>query len=252
MRVTAAFSRLLCLPGVWVQEGSLRAWRGGGRGRAQASSASVPVVRVLDGGAEGHAAGRLGLAASRPRHLAARGSLPPSTAVVPGARRADRGCPVRSARLGVHARLRVPRRVAGNAHRQDHDQADAPDRLGHGRADRQARLRRRARSRPSGRPLRHRDRRGQLEAPAQLPHPRGRPSSRQDRVGQPTARARRPPIASSKSSTPRSPHSRRSPQIREASSASRPSASAPESFGRSRWTWATGTPPPLASTRPRR
>jgi Helix-turn-helix domain of transposase family ISL3 len=66
------------------------------------------------------------------------------------------------------------------------------------------------------------------------------------------ARARRPPIASSKSSTRRSPHSRRQAQIREARAASRPSASALPSSGRSRWTWATGMPPPPASTRPRR
>ena len=40
------------------------------------------------------------------------------------------------------------------------DQADAADRLGHGRADRQACLRRRPRSRPAGEPVRDRDRDG--------------------------------------------------------------------------------------------
>ena len=119
------------------------------------------------------------MAPSRSRGLAARAPLPAPAAVVPAARGADRGRPVRPAGLGVHARLRVPGRVAGDAHRQDDDQADAADRLGHGRADHQARLRRRARPRPAERPVRHRDRRGQLEAPAQLPHARRRPPAPQ-------------------------------------------------------------------------
>ena len=135
------------------------------------------------------------MAPSRSRGLAARAPLPAPAAVVPGARRAYRGRSVRPTGLGVHARLRVSGRVAGDADRQDDDQADAADRLAHGRADHQARVRRRARPRPARRSVRDRDRRGLLEAPAQLPDARRRPPATMRSVGiQGQGRERRRPL----------------------------------------------------------
>jgi hypothetical protein len=64
-------------------EGEVRAGPGDRRGRAAPRAAGVPGVRLLDGGAQGHAAGEQRVAASRSRGLAARGSLPPPAAVVP-------------------------------------------------------------------------------------------------------------------------------------------------------------------------
>ena len=183
MRVTTAFSRLLRLPGVWVRRVRFEPDRVVVRGRVAPPAAGLPRVRVLDAVSEGQAAGGLGLAALGSRDLAARGPLPPSTAVVPGARGAEPESVPFGVRVGVHTRLRMPRCVAGDADRQVDDQADAADRLGHGRADRQARMRRRARSRPPGRSLRDRHRRGQLEAPTQVPHTRGRPSPTPGGVG---------------------------------------------------------------------
>ena len=48
MRVSSAFSRLVRLPGRVGQEGAVRAGSGGRRGRAAASPAAVPALRVLD------------------------------------------------------------------------------------------------------------------------------------------------------------------------------------------------------------
>ena len=183
MRVTTAFSRLLRLPGVWVRKVRFEPDRVvvevalrrrllvcpecGYSTRARKDKRPVDSVwRHLDLGIW-----RLEVRCRRRRLWCS----------VHGAR--TESVPVRPAGLGVHTRLRMPGRVAGDAHRQVDDQADAADRLGHGRADRQARLRRRARFRPPGRSLRHRRGRGQLEAPTQVPHTRGRPSALPGGVG---------------------------------------------------------------------
>ena len=141
MRVTTAFSRLLDLPGVWVRSVELRARSGGGHGRVAPSSPSLPEVLVLHASSREQAASRLGLAAPRSRRLAAGGSRPAAAAALPRARRARGGRPVRPRRRPVHARLREPRRVAGDEDRQDRDLPADADRLADDRADHRARRR---------------------------------------------------------------------------------------------------------------
>ena len=249
MRVTAAFSRLLNLAGVWVRQVRFEPGR-------VVVDVALKRRRLLCPLCEYSTASRKD---KRPvdsvwRHL----DLGIWRLEI-HCRRRRLWCPWHGARTeGVpfarpgseFTRDLVSRRVARDAHRQDHDQGDAADRLGHGRADRQARMRRRARSRPSGRPLRHRDRRGQLEAPAQLPHACSRPSARQDRGTDGAGET-----AADRFFEELDPEIAALPQLDadpEARTASRQPASAPPSSGRSRWTWAMGTPPPPANTLPRR
>ncbi len=93
------------------------------------------------------------------------------------------GVPFARPGVGVHARFRVLGRVAGQPHRQGDHQAAVADRLGDGRANRQAGLRRGAGPRSSQQAVRDRNRRGLLKAPAQLPDAGRQPPPRQGRVG---------------------------------------------------------------------
>ena len=266
MRVTTAFSRLLRLPGVWVRRVRFEPDRVVVcRGRVAPPAAGLPRVWVLDAVSEGQAAGGLGLAALGSRDLAARGPLPPSTAVVPGARGADRERPVRPARVGVHTRLRMPRCVAGDAHRQVDDQADAADRLGHGRASTRSASTRSAGSANtstshSWSTITAARWCGDAKGPAKPPRTSSFQSSTRrppmTHPSMPSSRARR----ASRRSWSRSARARPSPPVtasraRGSSPAWRSSprcSRAPGGCKRSRWTWVPATPSRSASTLPRR
>ena len=94
MRVTTAFSRLLRLArGCWVRKVRFDPDRVVVEVALRRRRLRLPEVRVLDPGAQGHTAGRLGVAASGSRDLAARDPLPVAGAC--GARctgRAPRAC----------------------------------------------------------------------------------------------------------------------------------------------------------------
>ena len=71
MRVTSAFSRLLRLPGVWVKKVRFEPERVIVEVALRPQEAPVPEVFVLDVGAQGHAAGGLGVAAPGSGRVAA-------------------------------------------------------------------------------------------------------------------------------------------------------------------------------------
>ncbi len=206
------------------QEDSLGAGPVGRRGRAAPAAPGLPRVRLLDpagrtsgrsirfGGSSISASGGL-------RSIAADDGC--------GARSADRGHAIRPARLGVHARLRVPHRVFGDAHRQDHDPAECSGSTG---------TRSAGSSSASG-------------PPAQLRHASGRPPAREDRVGVDGA-VEKAADQFLEAVDPESLHSRRSTQLRAVRTANPWSVNAPLSFARSRWTWATAAPPRPAPIAP--
>src|SRR5450755_2992304 len=133
MRVTAAFSRLLDLPGVWVRKVRFEPDRVIVWGRVAPQEARLPEVLLLDDGARERAGSRLGLAGCRSRPLAAQGPRPAAAAALPGTRRARGGRAIRPRRRPVHARLRGCRGLADDQDRQDRGLPADADRLGDGR-----------------------------------------------------------------------------------------------------------------------
>src|SRR5579875_2229035 len=135
MRVTAAFSRLLALDGIWVRD--------------VAFGTDVVVVTValrrrhLVCPTCGYATparydtplGRLDLAPPGPRRLAPRGPCPPVPPALSRPRGADRGSALRPGRLALHQGLRGPRRLPGDDRRQDDHRAAPSHRLGHRGSD---------------------------------------------------------------------------------------------------------------------
>lgn len=140
MRVTTAFSRLLRLPDVWVRQVRFEPDRvvvevALKRRRLICPKCGHCTMARKDTRPEDSDWWVLDLGAWRLEVHCRRRRLSCSVPTGRGPRRSRS-----PARRGVHARLRVLGRVAGDPDGQEHDQADAADRLGHGRADHQARL----------------------------------------------------------------------------------------------------------------